>query len=231
MNNHSLSFIHWRTLARQHPSGFLLAVQLVSLVLYAAFNKNASGQVLTGVLDVLILLLVLRVIVHSPAISWIGWILVAPAFVLSLLSILFIDQTLLMWAALFTSVLYFYAVGSLVIYMMNDYRVTIDELFAAGATFTLLAWGFAYAYQVCQILVPGSFFGSIYQGQPWTFLELLSLSFTNLSATGLGDILPVTSPARVLVMLEQFSGVAYIAVVVSRLIGMTITIQKDKSTL
>jgi len=33
--------------------------------------------------------------------------------------------------------------------------------------------------------------------------------------------------ARVLVMLEQFAGIAYIAVVVSRLIGMTITLQKD----
>jgi hypothetical protein len=57
--------------------------------------------------------------------------------------------------------------------------------------------------------------------------ELLSLSFANLSATGLGDILPITSAARVLVMLEQFAGVAYVAVVVSRLIGMTITLQKD----
>jgi hypothetical protein len=32
----------------------------------------------------------------------------------------------------------------------------------------------------------------------------------------------------VLVMLEQFAGVGYLAVVVSRLIGMTITLQKGK---
>jgi hypothetical protein len=69
--------------------------------------------------------------------------------------------------------------------------------------------------------------GTIYPGEPWTFLELLSLSFTNLSATGLGDIVPVTPPARVLVMLEQFSGIGYVAVVVSRLIGMTIVRQTD----
>jgi len=59
-----------------------------------------------------------------------------------------------------------------------------------------------------------------------TFIELLFLSFTNLSATGLSDIVPNTPAARVLVMLEQFAGVAYIAVVVSRLIGMTIVRQK-----
>jgi hypothetical protein len=68
-----------------------------------------------------------------------------------------------------------------------------------------------------------------HSGQPRTFLELLFLSFTTLSATGLGDILPIGSAARVLVMLEQFAGVAYIAVVVSRLIGMTIAQHKRDS--
>jgi hypothetical protein len=36
-------------------------------------------------------------------------------------------------------------------------------------------------------------------------------------------IVPVKTSSRVLVMLEQFAGVAYIAVVVSRLIGLTIS--------
>jgi Ion channel len=111
--------------------------------------------------------------------------------------------------------------------MMEDYRVTTDELFAAGATFTLLAWGFAYAQLACQTWLPGSFSGDTYSGQPWSFLELLYMSFNNLSSTGLGDIVPITAPARVLVMLEQFAGVAYIAVVVSRLIGLTIVRHKD----
>jgi hypothetical protein len=122
--------------------------------------------------------------------------------------------------------LYFYGAGSLIVYMMEDYRVTIDELFAAGATFTLLAWGFAYVYLACQTQFPGSFVGASFPGEPRTFVELMSLRFTNLSATGLGDILPITPLARVLVMLEQFSGVGYVAVVVSRLIGMSLTIRK-----
>ena len=54
-----------------------------------------------------------------------------------------------------------------------------------------------------------------------------ALSFTNFSAAGLGDILPITSLARVLVILEQFAGVAYIALLVSRLIGLTI-VHRDR---
>lgn len=57
------------------------------------------------------------------------------------------------------------------------------------------------------------------------------MSFTNLSATGLSDIVPVTSPARAMVMLEQLAGIAYLAVVVSRLVGMTIVRQNRKREL
>jgi hypothetical protein len=230
MNNYNIPSMNWRSLAQTHPSAFLLAAQLVSLVLYAIFDRSSSGRALLGAFGVLVLALVVWVINRSPAINWIAWVLVAPAVVLSLLSILSLDPTLLIWASLLEAVLYFYAAGSMVAYMMKDYRVTTDELFAAGATFTLLAWGFAHAYQVCQTWFRGSFVASTFPGQPRTFLELLFLSFTNLTAAGLGDILPIPPPARVLVMLEQFAGIAYIAVVVSRLIGMTIAHQHDKGT-
>jgi hypothetical protein len=224
------SIAGWRTLTPTHPSAFLLAAQLLSLVLYAAFDGSSNGRALLGVLGVLILTLVVWVVDRSPAISWVAWILVVPAIALSLLSIWFDSPGLLTWAALLEAVLYFYAAGSMVAYMMKDYRVTSDELFAAGATFTLLAWGFAYLYVICQALVPGSFVGMLNPDQPRTFLELLFMSFTNLTATGLGDILPVTPPARVLAMLEQFAGIGYVAVVVSRLIGMTLVQQKEQET-
>ena len=53
-------------------------------------------------------------------------------------------------------------------------------------------------------------------------MELLFLSFSVLSSVGLSDIVPVLPQARALVMLESFAGVMYIALVVSRLIGLTV---------
>ena len=50
---------------------------------------------------------------------------------------------------------YFYAAGSLIAYMLEDEFASADELFAAGATFTLLAWAFAYVYVVCQAPAAG----------------------------------------------------------------------------
>ncbi|MBI3772884.1 MAG: two pore domain potassium channel family protein [Gammaproteobacteria bacterium] len=222
MENQGISFPQPRTLLRYHPSAFLLAAQLLSLVLYAFYDDITGGRALFAVFGVLVLVLAVWVVIRSPSARWIAWVLAAAAFTLSLLSVFYADPRLVVWSSLMEALLYFYAAGSLIAYMMEDRRVTTDELFAAGATFTLIVWGFAYIYLVCQIGAPGSFIGAIRPDEPRTFLELLFLSFTTLLSTGLGDILPVTPMARVLVMLEQFAGIAYIAVVVSRLIGMTI---------
>jgi hypothetical protein len=118
---------------------------------------------------------------------------------------------------------YFYATGSLIAYMLEDEFATVDELFAAGATFTLLAWAYAYVYVVCQALLPGSFGALVNAGDPRTWMELLFLSFTTLSGVGLGDIVPLLPMARALVMIEEFSGVMYLALVVSRLIALSAT--------
>ena len=51
-------------------------------------------------------------------------------------------------------------------------------------------------------------------------MELLFLSFTTLSSTGLSDITPISGHARSVVMLEQVAGVFYIAMVVTRLVSL-----------
>jgi hypothetical protein len=225
--SNNVSLMRWAALTRRHPSAFLLAAQLLSLALYVAIENVPCGQLLLGAFGILILLLVVWVIVRSPAINWIAWIIAGLVVLLLLLAWVFVRPALQTWATLLEAALYFYGAGSLITYMMGDDRVTIDELFAVGATFTLIAWGFAYLYIVCQAWSPGSFAGGTHPKEPLTFIELLFLSFANLSATGLSDIVPVASTSRVLVMLEQFVGVGYLAVVVSRLIGMTIIRRQD----
>jgi hypothetical protein len=219
--------IGWRAQVSRHPSAFLLAAQLFSLVLYAVFDGSPNGRAVLGTFGIIVLALVIWVMKRSPTIWWGTRILAMVSFLLSVASMLFIAPTLLMWASAMEAILYFFTAGSLIAYMMEDTHVTTDELFAAGSTFTLFAWAFAYAFLVCETWRPGSF-GGVDHPQPWTFFELLYMSFNNLSSTGLGDIVPKTAPARVLVMLEQFTGIAYIAVVVSRLIGMTIVRHRDK---
>lgn len=215
---------HWLDIV--HPSAFLLAAQLILLLLYAAFDQSQTGRVVISSFGIAVLMLVFWAVIRSPAANTVAWMLVVPAFGLAFFSILFPNNSVLLgWSSLFEGIFYMYAAGSMIAYMMEDTTVTVDELFAAGTTFTLFAWGYAHLFLVLQAWSPGSFTG-VNPGQPVTFVELLFLSFTNLSATGLGDIYPVSKMARVLLMLEQFTGVGYVAVVVSRLIGMTMARHK-----
>lgn len=211
----------WRRSVRRHPSAFLLAAQLLSLLLYPLMDDSQSGRLLFGAVALVVVPLAVWVVNRSRFVTGLAWTLAVPAMAMTVIGVAFEREALLPISALFEAALYFYAAASLISYMLHDHEVTGDELFAAGATFTLLAWGFAYAFFVCQAWYPGSFTG-LQPERERKWMELLAYSFSNLSATGLGDTVPVSSPARVLTMLEQFAGVGYIATVVSRLIGLTI---------
>ena len=209
----------WQAIARRHPSAFLLAAQLLSLLVHPLMDQSLAGRWLFGAVALVVVPLALWVVGRSPLVNWIAWLLAVPAILLTVAGVATGAQDLLAASALLEACLYFYAAGGLIVYMLRDHHVSNDELFAAGATFTLLAWGFAYAYFVCQAWYPGSFTG-FEPDRPRRWLELLFLSFTTLSGVGLGDVLPVGPQARALVMLEMLTGVGYLAMVVSRLIGL-----------
>ena len=217
-----LSAMPWLSRVRRHPSALLLAAQLISLCFFPVIDNTGNGRLLYAAVATVVVALALWVVNRSPAVNWLAWLFAAPAICFGLLAVVLNRGDLQVWAALCESVLYFYSAGALIAYMLQDHDVSADELFAAGATFTLLAWGFAYAYFVCQAWYPGSFSALVSPESPRTWTELLFLSFTSLSGVGLGDIVPLSDPARVLVMLEEFAGVGYIAAIVSRLIGLTI---------
>jgi hypothetical protein len=211
---------------KRNPSAALLAVQLVGLLLYPLMEGSPTGRALFGVFGLLVLGVALRVVRRSPWLTWIGSLLALPVVILSVASVIAPRPELVVWTAALEAVFYFYATGSLIAYMWQDWVATTDELFAAGATFTLLAWAFAYVFVVCQVLIPGSF-GAGEATAERTWMELLFLSVAVLSSVGLSDIVPVTPMARGIVMLEAFAGVMYIALVVSRLISMSVAPRRN----
>ena len=208
--------------ARKEPSAVLLFSQLAALLAYPAMEGNEVGRALFSVLGIAFLGLVVLAVRSSPTWTWLGMLLAAPASVLLLVQAITRSDDLLPYSSAFEAILYFYAAAGLLAYMLADHEITRDELFAVGATFTLVAWAFAYVFVVCQAIAPESFTAAVRPNGDRTWVELLFLSFTNLSSTGLSDVVPIRPFARGIVMLEQVAGVAYIAMVVSRLVGLTV---------
>ena len=221
-----MSFI---TFLRRTPSAGLLLVQLGGLLLYPWMETSPNGRALFAAFGVIVLGAAVHVVRRTRWVTWIGVLLAIIVVVLSVIATFSPHRGLTAATAAMEAAFYFYATGSLIGYMLHDWVATTDELFAAGATFTLLAWAFAYLYVLCQAVIPGSFSAPVDPQAPRTWMELLFLSVAVLSSVGLSDILPVTPMARALVMLESFAGVMYIALVVSRLISLTVAAKKERT--
>ena len=205
---------------KQFPFAMLLCVQLLSVLFYGFMTDSKTSYLIFNCLGLIVPILAVWVVYRTSAINWIAFILVTLSIGSTLIASFSSLTTLLAWAHAFESLLYFYAASSLIMYMFKDNIVTIDELYAAAATFTLLVWAFALAYSVCQQVYPGSVLAAVNPNHPRSWFELLFMSFSIQSGTGVGDVLPISGPARTIAVLQMFTGVMYIAIVISRLVGI-----------
>ena len=210
-----------RTL-RDHPSALLLGAQLIAVLAYPFLADSTAGRAVLGVLQPAIVLIAVYAVRRTPVLAWVAVVFGLPAIVFSVLeAIRPEDDLVVVGSALVHVPFYFFVSYAMIRYLFADERVTRDELFATGAAFTVVAWGFAYLYAAAQVLWPGSFVGAGGPGDR-SWFDLLFLSFTTLTSVGLSDVLPVLPHARSLVMVEQVAGVLYVALVVARLVGLTV---------
>ncbi|WP_405064069.1 potassium channel family protein [Kribbella sp. NBC_01505] len=213
----------WFTGARRHPSAVLLVVQLLGVVIYPLTQGSQAGRVGFEIIGIVVLVLAVFSVRATPGLTWISIGLGIPAVTLSFIDVYNSSDAVVAISAVLHAAFYFYAAYSLLRYMLSDHDVSTDELYATGATFTLVAWGFAYLFVFVQVLVPGSFIAAVAPSNDRTWMELLFLSFTTLSSTGLSDVVPISDWGRSVVMLEQLAGLGYVAMVVSRLVGLTLS--------
>jgi len=211
---------------KRHPSAILLLVQLLGMLLYPFIENTQAGHVVFNAFGIIVLAITTGMVRRTPDQAWISASIAGPLIVLLALQMAFGMRQLLPWSSVLEALFYFYAAGSLIAYMMEDRRATTDELFAAGATFTLLAWAFTHLFLLIQALHPGTFAAAVNATDPRTWSELNYLSFALLSSTGIGDVIPLTAHARALASVEMFVGLMYLAAVVARLIGFTLQTNK-----
>ena len=211
---------------KRHPSAILLLVQLAGMLLYPYLEDTAMARTGLNAFGLVVLIATVSMVRRTPGHVWISASIAVPVIVLLVLQMAYGMRELLPWSSALEAAFYFYAAGSLVMYMMEDRRATSDELFAAAAAFTLLAWAFTHLYFLIQTVYPGSVAAAVNPGDIRTWTELNYLSFALLSSTGIGDVIPLSAHARSLASVEMLVGLMYLAAVVARLIGFTVTSHK-----
>lgn len=200
------------------PSRTLLLVQLAAVLLYPWFD-GPGGHLVLSAISVGVLSAAVLMVRRSPRETWVALVLAVLGIVAFALYRITGNTALGVIGAAGYAAAFFYSAVALIGYMMQDERTTIDEMWAAGATFMLFAEAYAWVFMGVQLLSPHAFViaGST---EPMSWVQLLFLSSTNFSATGLSDISPAIAQARVLLIVEQWNGVMYLAIVVARMAGM-----------
>jgi ion channel len=211
---------------QRNPSATLLVVQLLGILLYAFVDDdpaNSIGRLALSLFGMLVVVLALGVVRATPAYTWLGLLIGVPAVILTIID--WSTAGAQPWHLVSDVVhvgFYAYTLIGLLRYMFADEVVTNDEIWAIGATFTVAVWLWAYAYSAVQTVAPGSFVAAVHPEAQRTWLELLFLSTTTMTSTGLSDVVPVKPFARSVVMVQQIAGMLYLAVAVSRIVGLTL---------
>lgn len=222
LDSRPTGFRYWGAVVRKQPSAVLVTIQLLAIALLPWVEPQPWGRAVIAGLSLIAVTFGIWVIRSTPALTWLALLIGLPAFVLELWSVIDSDNVPVVFTAhLMLAIFYLYVAYGLVAYMFADTWVTKDEMFAVAAAFTVLLFAFAYLYFAVQTVVPGSF--AMPGGDEHrTFLELLYFSAANLTSVGLSDITAVKSHARAAVILEQLTGVLYVAMVISRLVALTV---------
>jgi len=128
------------------------------------------------------------------------------------------------------------AVFALLIYMVlekvfEDGAITIHRVIGSILAYMLIGNLWGQIYQFVYIHVPGSLqVPEVHSATGVTNSVFLYFSYTTLTTTGYGDLLPVHSIARTLVIIEQLIGVLYPVVLIGRLVSL-VTVTKGNAKL
>jgi hypothetical protein len=134
------------------------------------------------------------------------------------------DSPFLAYIDLLTDIAVFTILGGMVfIKVFEEGPVTLHRIIGAIVGYMLIGNLWAVLYQFLYVNLPGSIQlaaadnGSIIK--PATFIYF---SYTTLTTTGFGDILPAGAITRALVNIEQLIGVFYPAILIGRLVSLSI---------
>jgi hypothetical protein len=111
-----------------------------------------------------------------------------------------------------------YVVAPVIIIRRLVLRRTVDTqtILGAIAAYLMVGMGFAFAYRALGAWQAGPFFGSQGEG---SFPECLFFSFTTLTTTGYGNLVPDANPGQTLAVLEMLIGQLFLVTAVARVVS------------
>jgi hypothetical protein len=198
-------------------SALLLLALLLLLLSYPLLGETVLLRLIAGFLNAAILVTAIYALSHSRRALLTALCLAVPALGLQVFFLLNNREIVGDLLYLTYAVFYLYTIGRVLLYVLTPGRVTGDKVYAAISGYILAGLLWAATYLLVERVHPGAF---SYPGKPPDWEDFLYFSFTTLTTTGYGDLVPVSPRARSFVILEQLAGTFYVAILIARLTGL-----------
>ena len=124
-----------------------------------------------------------------------------------------------MSAAVFlvAAILYFIAPLSILRHIVQQSEVDQETVLGAIDAYLLVGMFFAYTYQALAAIQAGPFFESGIDG---TVAQSLFFSFTTLTTTGYGNLVPAANPGQTFAVMEMLIGQLFLVTAVAKVINL-----------
>src|SRR5262245_11670077 len=240
-----LSVMSGQRFASAHPllpgrfSGLLVAMLLL-FVVQPFFEGHWLATSLLNIFMSGILLAGVYAVSEKKRNLLVACVLAFPALLGRWVSHFFPHPVIFLASAVLILLVLVVAIQAILRHAVKARRVTADTISAALCAYLLIGLTWAILYTFMEFLHTGSF--TLPPRQPsstaedWLlyfhFPQFVYYSFVTLTSTGFGDIIPVAGPARSFSMLEAIIGQFYLAVLISRLVGLYIvhSLEEKKSS-
>ncbi len=207
----------------------ILAMPLLLLCEQDVHRWLVSG-VLTGTLIIMLISAVFAV-AQSRRTMIIALLLALPPILMRLVNTAVDNDPLRVAEHLWEIAFLSYVIVVLVRHLFSARRVSFDMMCAAVCTYILVGTLWAMLYSTLDIVQPGSFafpLGETLESETLRFddervIYAQYFSFVTMTTLGYGDIVPISPMARMLAVLEALIGQFFLAVLVARLVGITIS--------
>jgi hypothetical protein len=199
---------------------FYLFLVLLAVIAGVPFiEPTPIGRFTVNLIGILIMIASVAAVGRTRRSFVIVLLLAVPAITYHWMTVTTADPHWALVSSCFTAVLYTATLAYLLQYVFEREVMTIDRLFGAAAAYLLIGVSWSYFYSIVDHFYPGSF-AKGGTDAPLVAYDYLYFSFTVLTSTGFGDIVPILRQARSVCVVEQVIGTLFLAILIARLAGV-----------
>ncbi|MEJ2671446.1 MAG: ion channel [Deltaproteobacteria bacterium] len=215
--------LYWHFWSDERGLTSLLIVTLISLFLTCGLGDFPIADVITDILFSLIIVTGVSATFRQHWVFVFAIALAVIALTLTWMQHIQAYESLTLLVNIFRLIFLFLLLGVLIVQVFQAGPVTAHRIRGAIVIYLLLGVMWCFFYHIAFLIVPQSlhFPQGVAISDPHALDRILTyFSFTTLTTTGFGDIIPTAPLTRTLAIFEALGGQLYLVITLARLVSL-----------